>query len=87
MDSLLEFCESKSVGPEIKNDIECSTVVYIKKASTSTMNRNVELTQQFLRDNLLAVPMDKSNGFAIITKDSYDMKMLNILKGHKFETF
>ena len=48
-------------------------------------NRNVLLNQNLLIENdLLAVPMDKSNGFAIISKHSYTCKLRCISTGKQF---
>ena len=86
VDSLLEFCESRIEEAEVKNNIECATAAYNKKAKLGSIDRNVEMTRKFLKHNdLLAVPIDKSNGFAVMKKASYQSKILTILNGQQFE--
>ena len=86
MDSVLEFCKSRVPDPEMKNEMESATISYNKNAKEKLPSRNVVLTNKFLKKNkLLAVPMDKSNGFAVMSEESYAKKMENILNAKQFE--
>ena len=85
VDLLLEFGEKRVITEDQKNDIEASTVAYIKQCQKQAPHKNEVLTKKFLKDNmLLAVPMDKGNGYAIMKKSDYESKMSDVLKCRQF---
>ena len=86
VDGLLEYCESKESTPDMVNQIEAATVRYSKHSEKQPPHKHVALTKKFLiKNNLLAVPMDKSNGFAIMTEALYNDKIRKILSGKQFQ--
>ena len=86
VEGLLEFCEPKDCPTGMVNEIEAASTRYHKKADKQLIHKNVVLTKKFLEKNdLMAVQMDKANGFAIMPKCKYNQKMEDILSSKQFE--
>ena len=85
IDSLLEFGEKRMLSSDTLNEIETATVIYNKKCEKQAPNKGVVLANIFRKDNsLLSVPMDKTNGFAIMSKTLYEKKMGDVLGSKQF---
>lgn len=53
VDLLLKFCESKSLVPEVKNQIGAETVNYNSNCVNQAVQKNVTLTKKFLKEHQL----------------------------------
>ena len=68
------------------NEINVATFKYIKACSEQKTPRNIKMTKRYLKDNkLLAVPFDKGVGICVMRKETYEKKLMDILRLNQFE--
>ena len=81
IDSLLYQCKRNQVSEDIMNEINVATFKYIKACSEQKTPRNIKMTKRYLKDNkLLAVPFDKGVGMCVMRKETYEKKLMDILR-------
>ena len=86
IDSLLYQCKRNQVSEDIMNEINVATFKYIKACSEQKTPRNIKMTKRYLKDNkLLAVPFDKGVGICVMRKETFEKKLMDILRLSQFE--
>ena len=86
IDLLLNRPEEQNESNNVINDINIATINYIKKCSKQSIPRNLIMTKKYLKEHeLLAVPFDKGIGNCLMKCQSYENKLMNILKLKQFK--
>ena len=80
VDKLLKFCKAKKISDEIMTDINVKTLTYIKNCNKQKNPRNIQMTCRYLKENkLVAIPFDKVIGVCLMTVDTYNNKLKDII--------
>ena len=83
---LLNRLEEQNVSNDVINDINIATINYIKKCSKQSIPRNLIMTKKYFKEHdLLAVPFDKGIGICLMKCQSYEKKLMDILKLKQFK--
>ena len=78
--------QEHNVSNDVINDINTATINYIKKCSKQIIPRNLIMTKKYLKEHdLLAVPFDKGIGICLMKCQSYENKLMDILKLKQFK--
>ena len=86
LDNLIKECKNRSMSEELINEINIKTLKYINKNKKMKPNRLIKMTQKYLKNNnLIAVPFDKGVGICLMSIESYNQKLGEILKLPQFE--
>ena len=86
IDLLLNRLQKQNVSNDVINDINIATISYIKKCSKQSIPRNLIMTKKYLKEHdLLAVPFDKGIGICLMKCQSYENKLMDILKLKQFK--
>ena len=86
IDILLNNLKYENVSDDIMNDINVATLKYIKSCSNLKPPRHIIMTKRYLKENnLLAIPFDKGTGICVMKKDTYILKLKDILDLEQFE--
>jgi len=85
LDDLIRFCRDKNCEEEVITDINVKVLAYIKRCNKQKSSRNIQMTKRYLKENqLIAVPFDKGIGFCIMSIESYNNKLYDIIQLPQF---
>ena len=86
IDLLLNRLQEQNVSNDVINDINVATINYIKKCSKESIPKNLIMTEKYLKEHdLLAVPFDEGIGVCLMKCQSYENKLMDILKLKQFK--
>ena len=67
-------------------DINVKTLTYIKNCNKQKNSRNIQMTCRYPKENkLVAIPFDKGIGVCLMTVDTYNNKLKDIISLPQFE--
>lgn len=85
IDRLLNRLNSNGNSNDVINDINVTTLEYVRSCSTQRTPRHITMKKHYLKDNgLLAAPFHKGTGICVIKSDNYAEKLNEILNLEQF---
>ena len=86
VDSLLRTLKENNASNDCLNDVNALAQWYVKKAKQQRPDRAPSKVNHYLkRNDIKAVPYDKGSGFALMTSNQYETKLLEVLSGDQFQ--
>ena len=86
IDLLLNHLPEQNVSNERISDINIATINYIKKCPKQSISGNLNMTKKYLKGhNLLAVPFNKGTGICLMKSQTFEKKLMDILKLKQFK--
>lgn len=83
---VFEHCEFKNVEPKVLNDPNSPNHYYIKQVKRQKQYNAIKATNEYLKkNNIKAIPMDKSLGFVLISHVNYQKRLEEITKLSQFK--
>ena len=87
VDSLLRTLKENDASNDCLNDVNALAQWYVKKAKQQRPDRALSKVNHYMkRNDIKAVPFDKGSGFALMTSNQYETKLLEVLSGDQFQT-